>query len=234
MSKEKMPPEEGKDDSKGYVEIDLSRLKEKLADGYERLVFGHRSRKFDGADKKGEERTGLDGIRDRIKDRIAEGTAAEVKRDMQIMEQAGRVGLSPSYARAGYAFAVFSLLLVAVMIWVGADVEGFLLASSLFILSVALIFLGKYEIRYDEEGFSTRLGKKVLRRYAWSDVTDVFEDTSSRFHSKRVIVRGKKLFADASMNGFEPFYIRARRQIKGGGKTVPSEKKRKNRKKTGK
>ena len=203
MSQKKLPPEEGKD--KGYIEIplpNLSGIKDKV-----------------------------DGICDRIDERIAEHTAAEVKRDMQIMEQKGRVGLSPTYARAGYAFAVFSLLLIAVMIWLGLDVEGFILTTFVLLLSATLIFLGKYEIRYDEDGFSTRFGKKVLSQYVWSDVTDVIDDSLSRFGRKHVIVRGKKLFADASMNGFEPFYIRARRQVKGGGKTVPSEKKRKNRQK---
>ena len=206
MSKEKLPPEERKDEeSKGYIDIslpNLTRLKDKL-----------------------------DDVRDRIDERIAERTAAEVKRDMQIMEQKGRVGLSPTYARAGYAFTVFFLLLMAVIISLGPDVEGVILSAFILLLSITLIFLGKYEIRYDEDGFSTRLGKKVLRQFVWSDVTDVIEDPASRFGRKRVIVRGKKLFADASMNGFEPFYIRARRQVKGGGKTVPSEKKRKNRQK---
>ena len=134
MSKEKLPPEEGGDE--GYIEIslpNLSGIKDKV-----------------------------DGIRDRIDERIAEHAAAEVKRDMQIMEQKGRVGLSPTYAQAGYVFAVLSLLLIAVMIWLGLDVEGFILTTFVLLLSATLIFLGKYEIRYDEDGFSTRFGKKVL------------------------------------------------------------------------
>ena len=63
MSKEKLPPEEGKDEeSKGYIEIDLSRIKDKLDDGFERLVFGSKSRKFDSSYKKGEGRLGIDPI----------------------------------------------------------------------------------------------------------------------------------------------------------------------------
>ena len=62
MSKEKLPPEEEKDD--GYIEIplpNLSGLKDKVDDGIERLVYGN-DRKFDGAYKKGEGRLGIDPI----------------------------------------------------------------------------------------------------------------------------------------------------------------------------
>ena len=63
MSKEKRPPEEGKDkESKGYLELDLSGLKEKTDDVCERLIYGGVSRKFDGSLPKGEYRLGLDPI----------------------------------------------------------------------------------------------------------------------------------------------------------------------------
>ena len=88
--------------------------------------------------------------------------------------------------------------------------------------------IGKYEIHYDENGFSTRLGKKILRQYAWSEVTGVANYTT-------VYVNGKKLFADHDLDGFGFFYEKARMACKGRkGKTTPSEKKQKDRKKTGK
>lgn len=63
MSKEKRPPEEGCDkDSKGYLELDFSGLKEKTDDVCERLMYGGVSRKFDGSLLKGESRLGLDPI----------------------------------------------------------------------------------------------------------------------------------------------------------------------------
>lgn len=63
MSKEKLPPEERKDEaSKDYIEIDLSRIKDNIDDGFERLVFGSKSRKFDSSYKKGEGRLGIDPI----------------------------------------------------------------------------------------------------------------------------------------------------------------------------
>ena len=63
MSKEKRPPEEGKDkDSKGYLELDFSGLKEKTDDVCERLIYGGVNRKFDGSLPKGEYRLGLDPI----------------------------------------------------------------------------------------------------------------------------------------------------------------------------
>ena len=63
MSKEKRPPEEGKDkDSKGYLELDFSGLKEKTDDVCERLIYGGVSRKFDGSPPKGEYRLGIDPI----------------------------------------------------------------------------------------------------------------------------------------------------------------------------
>ena len=200
MSKEKLPPEEGKD--KGYIEIslpNLSGIKDKLDEGLER-----------------------------IEDALDNSGRKYMTRDIQAMFEEGRVGLSPTYARAGYAFAVLSLLLMVVMIWLGLDVEGFILTTFGILLSITLIFLGKYEIRYDDDGFSTCIGKKELHRYAWSAVTDVVD-------KKKVFVNGKRLFADPSMYGFDGFYRRARAACKGKGKpTPPSEKKRKNRKKAGK
>ena len=97
-----------------------------------------------------------------------------------------------------------------------------LLGFSVFIaLGAALVLIGKYEIHYDENGFSTRLGKKILRQYAWSEVTGVANYTT-------VYVNGKKLFADHDLDGFGFFYEKARMACKGRkGKTTPSEKKQK-------
>lgn len=162
----------------------------------------------------------LDGIRERANDKIAE----DVAREIQISGQKGRVGLSPSYARAGYVAAVILLVLIPLAILWSVDIGMYVLIAFVLLLSVALIFLGKYEIRFDDDGFSICLGKKVLRHHDWSEVTEVKD-------RKKVIVNGKRLFADPSMDGYELFCRRACQQFKRGGKTVASEKKRKNRKK---
>lgn len=201
MKKEKSLPEKGKDGaSESFVEItlpDVSGIKEKV----------------DSALEKAGERVIEKGIMDRFSD------------DMALMFEKDRVGLNPSYARTGISLAVASTAMVALMLYAGAPLWIFGFLALVLLLCVALVFLGKYEIRYDPDGFSVRLGKKERRRYAWTDVTDVQD-------GKKVFVKGKRLFADPSMHGFDKFYHRARVSCNGKGKTVLSEKKRKNRQKT--
>ena len=191
--------------SKGYIEIDLSRVKgklsdinDKLYDGYERALIG---RKFDG-----ENSLGLDP------------------------KKQGRLALPRFYAIVGYAAILVTLFIfVGITVAQGGIEIPMLLGFSVFIaLGAALVLIEKYEIHYDENGFSTRLGKKVLRQYSWSDVTGVANYTT-------VYVNGKKLFADHDLDGFGFFYEKARMACKGRkAKTAPSEKKQKDRKKTGK
>ena len=184
--------------SKGYIEIDLSRIKSKLSDfndklydGYERALIG---RKFDGENALGDD-----------------------------PKKQGRLALPRFYTIVGYV-GIFVILFIVVGITVaqGGIEIPMLLGFSVFIaLGAALVLIGKYEIHYDENGFSTRLGKKVLRQYAWSEVTGVANYTT-------VYVNGKKLFVDHTVEGFGFFYEYAKRACKGGkGKpTPPSEKKR--------
>ena len=74
-------------------------------------------------------------------------------------------------------------------------------------------------------GFSTRLGKRVLHEYKWSDVTDAQD-------GRKVFVQGKRLLTDHTFDEFPEFYKMARAACKGKGKpTPPSEKKQKSRKK---
>lgn len=195
MSKKKRPSEEGKDtESKGYVEIDLTKITDKLYDGYERAVIG---RKFDYA----------------------------------VAKTQGVLALPRLYAMVGYAAILVTLFIVVGITVAQGGIEiPLLLGFSVFIaLGAALMLIGKYEIHYDENGFSTRLGKKVLRQYAWSEVTGIANYTT-------VYVNGKKFFVDHTVEGFGFFYEYAKRACKGGkGKpTPPSEKKQKNRKNTGK
>ena len=174
--------------SKGYVEIDLTKITDKLYDGYERAVIG---RKFDYA----------------------------------VAKTQGVLALPRLYAMVGYAAILVTLFIVVGITVAQGGIEiPLLLGFSVFIaLGAALVLIGKYEIHYDENGFSTRLGKKVLRQYAWSEVTGIANYTT-------VYVNGKKLFVDHTVEGFGFFYEYAKRACKGGkGKTVPSEKKRKSR-----
>lgn len=182
--------------SKGFIEIDLSGLTDKLYDGYERVLIG---RKFDG-----ENSLGLDP------------------------KKQGRLALPRFYAIVGYAGILVTLFIVGGITVAQGGIEiPLLLGFSVFIaLGAALVLIGKYEIHYDENGFSTRLGKKILRQYAWSEVTGVANYTT-------VYVNGKKLFVDHDLDGFGFFYEKARMACKGRkSKTAPSEKKQKDRKKT--
>lgn len=158
----------------------------------------------------------LSRLVDRVEDAVSEGVSLFDK---------GRVGLSPSYAAAGLGFgALFSFVILA-SAWLHAP-WWFLGLCALCLAGCVFLFLmGKYEIRYDEQGFTQNLGKKVLRRYTWEDVTDVSA-------KKYIFVNGKKLLVDPSMEGFLPFYHRARVVCKGPKASTPlSKKKRINRKK---
>jgi hypothetical protein len=194
MSKKKHPSEEGKDtESKGYVEIDLTKITDKLYDGYERAVIG---RKFDYA----------------------------------VAKTQGVLALPRLYAMVGYVGIILILFILVgiAVVQKGIEIPMLLFFLVFIALGIVLVLLGKYEIHYDENGFSTRLGKKVLRQYAWSEVTGIANYTT-------VYVNGKKLFVDHTVEGFGFFYEYAKRACKGGkGKPTPSEKKQKSRKNTGK
>lgn len=200
-SKDPPKPTKRKDESpetKGYFEIDLSKITDKLYDGYQHVLIG---RKFDG-----ENSLGLDP------------------------KKQGRLALPRFYAIVGYAGILVTLFIVGGITVVQGGIEiPVVLGFSVFIaLGIVLVLLGKYEIHYDENGFSTRLGKKILRQYAWSEVTGVANYTT-------VYVNGRKLFVEHDLDGFGFFYEKARMACKGRkGKTTPSEKKQKDRKKTGK
>lgn len=175
--------------SKGYIEIDLSRVKDKLDDGYERLTFGSKSRKFDGAYEKGK----------------------------------GRLGLEPIYGKAGISSSAFAGIVLILCAVFRADIGVILLMGFLTLLGLLLTVIGKYEIRFDRDGFSTRLGKRVLHEYQWSDVTDVKD-------GRKVFVQGKRLLTDHTFDEFPEFYKMAHAACKGKGKpTPPSAKKRKSR-----
>ena len=177
--------------SKGYIEIDLSRFKDKLDDGYERLFFGNKSRKFDGAYKKDE----------------------------------GRLGLDPIYGKVGMIGYVCTAITFMLCLLFRAPIGVTVLMCVMLLLCGALTVIGKYEIRFDRDGFSTRFGKRVLHEYAWSDVTDVRDN-------RKVWVNGKLLLTDPSFDDFPEFYRIARAACKGKGKPTPSsEKKRKSRQK---
>jgi hypothetical protein len=180
--------------SKGYIELDLSGLRDKLYDGYERAVIG---RKFDYA----------------------------------VAKTQGVLALPRLYAMVGYVGIILILFILVgiAVVQKGIEIPMLLFFLVFIALGAALVLIGKYEIHYDENGFSTRLGKKVLRQYAWSEVTGIANYTT-------VYVNGKKLFVDHTVEGFGFFYEYAKRACKGGkGKpTPPSEKKQKSRKNTGK
>ena len=177
--------------AKGYIELDLSRLKDKLDDGYERFAFGSKSRKFDGSYNQGE----------------------------------GRLGLEPFYGKAGIFSSSFSGIVLILCAVFRADIGVILLMGFLTLLGLLLTVIGKYEIRFDRDGFSTRLGKRVLHEYKWSDVTDVQD-------GRKVFVQGKRLLTDHTFDEFPEFYKMARAACKGKGKpTPPSEKKQRSRKK---
>lgn len=177
--------------SKGYTEIDLSRLKKKLDDGLDRFAFGSHIPALDGACKKDE----------------------------------GRLGLEPVYGKLGVIVSVLTGAVTLLCAAFRADMGVILLMGFLTLLGLLLTIIGKYEIRFDRNGFSTRLGKRVLHEYQWSDVTDVQD-------GRKVFVQGKRLLTDHTFDGFPEFYKMAHAACRGKGKpTPPSEKKRKSREK---
>ena len=158
-----------------------------------------------------------ESIEDKISDNIA--------REIAITFEKGRVGLDPSYARWGVSLAVFFSVTVALALYAGSPLWILAFYIPMMLGCVVLFFIGKYEIRYHADGFSVHLGKKVVRQYVWSDITDVQD-------GKKVFIGGKRLLAEPSMYGFDEFYRCARAACKGKGKpTPPSKKKSKNRKK---
>ena len=105
-------------------------------------------------------------------------------------------------ARWAYGFLLF-IIIACVLIAATELPDGLFLVSGFLLLpTLALLLISKYEISHDREGFSVCLGKRVLHRYSWSEVTGV--DVHMR-----VFVNGKKLFAEPSMSGYEAFYDRA-------------------------
>ncbi len=116
--------------------------------------------------------------------------------------------------RWGYGFLLFIAVGCALTALTEIPDSLFLLWGFLLLMVAVLLLLAKYEIRHDKDGFSACLGKRIFRRYAWSDVTAVN-------HEKRVFVGGRKLFADPSMSGYEAFYARARAACKKKGQPVP-------------
>ncbi len=199
-NRQKPPTQEGKDDeSKGYVEIslpNLSGIKDKV-----------------------------DDVIERIEDAVDNNGQKYMPRDSRVMFEEDRVLFNPSLSLHGYGVIVCVVVMWGICMIAQAPLEGYALCGVLLLPAIALILLGKYEIRHDKDGFSACLGKRILRRYAWSDVTAVNDE-------KRVFVGGRKLFADPYMSGYEAFYARARAACKGKGKpTPPSEKKRRNRQK---
>ena len=160
-------------------------------------------------------------VEESIGDRISDSIAREVS----IISEKGRVGLDPSLSQNGYGLLVCVAVIWIICLAAKAPFSAYALFGLLILPAVAFILLGKYEIRYESDGFSICMGKKELHRYLWTDVTDVRD-------GKRIYIHGKRLLVDSSAHGFDDFYHRARSACKGKGKpTPPSKKKSKNRKK---
>ena len=160
-------------------------------------------------------------VEESIGDRISDSIAREVS----IISEKGRVGLDPSLSQNGYGLFVCVAVIWIICLATKAPFSAYALFGLLILPAVAFILLGKYEIRYESDGFSICMGKKELRRYLWTEVTDVRD-------GKRIYIHGKRLLVDSSAPGFDEFYHCARSACKGKGKpTPPSQKKSKNRKK---
>ena len=130
----------------------------------------------------------------------------------------GRV-FRPGVTRLSCWF-LFGIVVVGILIGVFHLPQGFYAILCMpLLLVVALFLLGLHEIIHDHEGFSICLGKKVIRRYTWDDVTGVN-------NQKQVYIHGKKqLFIEPSMSGYEAFYARARAACKNKRRPVPPTKK---------
>ena len=121
------------------------------------------------------------------------------------------------YGTARWAYGFLLFIIVGCVLTAATELPDglFLVWGFLLLLNVALLIISKYEIRHDREGFSVCLGKRVLHRYSWSEVTAVDSQ-------KRVFVNGKKLFAEPSMSGYEAFYDRAHAAAKKKSKDQPA------------
>lgn len=123
------------------------------------------------------------------------------------------------YGTARWAYGFLLFIIVACVVTAVTELpDGLFLVWGLLLLpTVALLLISKYEIRHDREGFSVCIGKRVLRRHSWSEVTAVDSQ-------KRVFVNGKKLFAEPSMSGYEAFYDRAHAASKRKSQPKPAAK----------
>jgi len=172
----------------------------------------------------------LSGIKDKVDEGLERLVYGNVSRkfDGAYKKGEGRLGLDPIFGKAGIVTAVLTGVITILCAAFRANMEVILLMGFMTLLGLLLTVIGKYEIRFDGKGFSTRFGKRILHEYKWSDVTDVQD-------GKKVWVQGKRLWTDHTFDDFSEFYKMARSACKGKGKaTPPSEKKRKNRKKAGK
>lgn len=137
----------------------------------------------------------------------------------------GNVGLEegrvfrPGVTRLS-CWILFGIVIAGILIAVFHLPQGFYAILCMpLLLVVALFLLGLHEIIHDHEGFSICLGKKVIRRYTWDDVTGVN-------NQKQVYIHGKKqLFIEPSMSGYEAFYARARAACKNKRRPMPPAKK---------
>ena len=125
----------------------------------------------------------------------------------------------------GYGLVVCVLVFWTIGIMNQAPFDVYVLCGLLLFPAIVFILLGSYKIRYDDDGFSIRMGKREIGRYVWSDVSGVAD-------GKKIFVKGKRLFAGPSMYGFDQFYNRARVACKEKKAPSPlSERKQRNRKK---
>jgi hypothetical protein len=137
----------------------------------------------------------------------------------------GRLGVDPIYGKVGMIGYACTAVAFMLCLFFRAYIGLTLLMAFMLLLCMILTVIGLYEIRFDKDGFSIRFGKKVIRAYKWSDVTDAQD-------GRKVWVKGKRLLTDHSFDEFPEFYKMARAACKGTSKpTTPSAKKRKSRQK---
>lgn len=144
--------------------------------------------------------------------------------DAKRQKGTGRLRWDPMLRKGGIFTFVAMALALAVGAALGAAADFLIVCGVLLGISFLLVLLCLWEIRFDREGFTVRFAWFTVRTYTWSDVTEVRED-------QRVFVRGKPLWVDPGFTDYPVFFNMARAACKGRGMTVPSEKKRKNRKK---